>query len=50
MSCLVKERMDVVETQDEAFAKVKSELTKPTVLALFDVNTDLKISADASSY
>ena len=38
------------EAQDEAFAKVKSELTKPTVLALFDVNPDLKLSADASSY
>ena len=38
------------EAQDEALAKVKLELTKPTVLALFDVNADLKISADASSY
>ena len=38
------------EAQDEAFAKVKSELTKPTVLALYDVSADLKVSADASSY
>ena len=36
--------------QDQAFAKVKSELMKPTVLALFDVNADLKVSADASSF
>ena len=38
------------EAQDEAFAKVKSELTKPTVLALYDVSTNLKVSADASLY
>ena len=38
------------EAQDEALAKVKLELTKPIVLALFDVNADLKISANASSY
>ena len=38
------------EAQDEAFAKVKSEPIKPTVLALCDVNADLKISVDASSY
>ena len=38
------------EAQDEAFAKVKSELTKPTVLSLFDVNADLKLSANTSSY
>ena len=36
--------------QDQAFAEVKSELMKPTVLALFDVNADLKVSADASSF
>ena len=38
------------EAQDEVFAKVKSELTKPTVVALYDVSADLKVSADASSY
>ena len=32
--------------QDQAF---KTELSKPTVLALYDVNADMKISADASS-
>ena len=36
--------------QDQAFAKVKLELMKPTVLALFDVNADLKVSADASCF
>ena len=38
------------EAQDEAFAIVKLELTKPTVLALYDVSADLKVSADASLY
>ena len=38
------------EAQDEAFPKVKSELIKPTVLALFDVSVDLKVSADALLY
>ena len=36
--------------QDQAFANVKSELMKPTVLALFDVNAVVKVSADASSF
>ena len=36
--------------QDQAFAKVKLELMKPTVLALFDINADLKVSADASCF
>ena len=36
--------------QDQAFAKVKLELMKPIVLALFDVNADLKVSADASCF
>jgi len=34
--------------QDESFDHVKAEITKSTVLALF--NTDVKISADASSF
>ena len=34
--------------QDQEFAKVKLELIMLTVLALFDVNADLKVSADAS--
>ena len=29
---------------------IKIELTKPTVLTLYDVNVDLKVSADASLY
>ena len=36
--------------QDQAFANVKSELMKPAVLALFDVNAVVKVSADASSF
>ena len=36
--------------QDHAFAKVKLELMKPTVLASFHVNADLKVSADASCF
>ena len=38
------------DAQDKAFNLIKAELAKPTVLALYDVNADLKISADASSY
>ena len=30
--------------------KLRTELSKPTVLALYDVNAHMKISADASSY
>ena len=36
--------------QDEAFAKLKQELTTPTILALYDPNAETTISADASSY
>lgn len=38
------------QVQSESFARVKEEITKPTVLALFDINADVKVSADASSY
>ena len=37
-------------SQDRAFAQVKEELSKPTVLALYDPQVDTKVSADASSY
>ena len=37
-------------SQDRAFAQVKEELSKPTVLALYDPRVDTKVSADASSY
>ena len=37
-------------TQDQAFKRIKEEITKPTVWALYDVKADMKISADASSY
>jgi len=36
--------------QNTAFNNVKAELTKPRVLTHHNVNADLKISADASSY
>ena len=36
--------------QDRAFAEVKLELTKPTVLALYSPHTPTKVTADASSY
>ena len=37
-------------SQETSFAAVKSELTKPTVLALYDPKAETKVSADASSY
>ena len=37
-------------SQDEAFEKLKTELTQPTVLALYDPEAILKISADASAF
>ena len=36
--------------QDEAFAHIKEELTRPTVLTLYDPEAPTKISADASSH
>ena len=36
--------------QEEAFVKVKAELTAHTILALYDPQADTKISADASSH
>ena len=36
--------------QEEAFIKVKNEISSPRVLVLFDVGKESKISADASSY
>ena len=38
------------KAQEEAFKKVKEELTKPTVLTLYDPNAKTKIRADASAY
>jgi len=36
--------------QKQAFVKVKEELTRPTVLALYNPDADVKVSADASSF
>ena len=36
--------------QDRAFAEIKTELAKPTVLALYDPQAPTKVCADASSY
>jgi len=36
--------------QERVFTAIKQELTKPTVLAMYDPLRDTKISADASSY
>ena len=38
------------QAQEDAFKKIKGELTKPTVLALYNPKAETKISADASSY
>lgn len=35
-------------TQDQAFADVKAELAKPTILTLYDQEAEKKISADSS--
>ena len=37
-------------SQEQAFSQVKSELAKPTVLALYSPRAPTKVSADASSY
>lgn len=37
-------------SQQEAFSKVKGELARPTVLALYNPQACSKISADASSF
>ena len=36
--------------QENAFTLVKEELSKPTVLALYQSGREMKIAADASSY
>ena len=38
------------DAQGKTLNLIKAELAKPTVLALYDVNADLKIFANASSY
>ncbi len=36
--------------QNDTFLKVKQELTKPTILALYDLDAETKVTADASSH
>ena len=36
--------------QDKSFKNLQAELTKPTVLKLYNTHAPTKISADASSY
>ena len=36
--------------QEQAFTRLKAELTRPTVLALYNPRADTKVSAEASSY
>jgi len=36
--------------QQDAFDKLKQELVQPTILTLYDPNSELKVSADASAY
>ena len=36
--------------QEESFKTAKMELTKPTILSLYDPGVETKLSADASSY
>ena len=38
------------QSHEDAFAKVKEELSQPTVLALYNLEAETKVSADASSY
>ena len=37
-------------SQEQAFEQIKTELSQPTVLALYDPKAPTKVSADASSY
>lgn len=37
-------------TQEDSFNKLKTELSSPRVLALYDTSARTKISADASAY
>ena len=38
------------EEQEKAFVELKQELTRPTVLALYDPKAKSKVSADPSSF
>ena len=37
-------------SQQYTFENIKTELTQPTVLALYDHKAEIKVSADASSF
>ena len=47
---LSSKRQWIWDQGKDAFAKVKEELSQPTVLALYDLEAKTKVSADASSY
>ena len=36
--------------QEQAFTKLKKEISSPRILALYDVDVKTKVSADASAY
>ena len=42
--------LDMDPKQELAFSELKAELTRPTVLVLYDPQAETKISADASSF
>ena len=45
-----EEQIAIGPAQQQAFTRVKEELTKPTVLALYDPEAPTKFSADTSSH
>ena len=38
------------ESQDQSVQAIKQELTKPTVLALYNLEAKMKVCADASTF
>ena len=42
--------MEMGQCAGSNIKQIKIELSKPRILALYDVNADMKISVDASSY
>ena len=56
LSSLLKELLSTKQAwlwdtrQEEAFTNIKTELTNPTILALYNPQTEMKISVDTSSH